>query len=1094
MKKRQTNIKYLLFFCFFVVAGFSVKARSIDSLIYIALDKHKTILDSSNVALLEHTKKDSLKKYLLKRILLANRYFSSNKEKAQNIYNSIYLNNPNVLPDSCEVLLLFQIVKLNFLLDKPSKNKIYIQQLSNKIKKIKNLHLIEEYYYYLSKYSLLKGDYVDAFFSIQKVESLTKDSFNISRINLIKGDIYFVMGNIELAKTSFIAGLNYFKKNNYITEEINCLHRIAQIYRTEEDYLSALLVDKKALSLSTEKKLSQMISFSNIMIASDFVSLEHLDSAEQKLLVANKYPKNENIDLLYWVVELQYQKNVRNGKPNFAIQKIVEKINIITNIELKLVAYKEIVDFYSERKKWEEAFYYNKKLYELEDILKRENLKNALKKYSLDKRRKENKIEKLNIANKKIKTIAKQKQFYIYLILFFLFISFGLSFLIFTLYRKMKEKSLLLALQNKNILNAETNLQITKGKLNKVAIRFQNIVENLPILVYARNSSGKIIFWNKKALEITGYHENEISEPKDFFNLIFDDNEQRLKIQDAFQTGVFNWLETDILTKNKVSKRLAWISVSETSPIVGWAEWGIAIDISSRYQYQQYLIREKAVVQSIIDSFPYSIYYKDNNGNYVGYNKAFEQHNGLTTSVIGKTDFEIFGKEKAEERIKQDKLILNSGKPHYSENWEELGSKERLLIRKEKFPILSKTNEILGVVGIDMDITKKYQFEQELQRQKEKAEKADKLKSAFLANMSHEIRTPLNAIIGFADLLKNNKITKEQRQKYIDYIDNSSNNLLNLIDDIIDTAKIEAGQLKIRKGKVFLNRLLNEIVEAHHEIKNKKGKEHITLKLEKGVEDKNFAFITDSHRLRQILSNLIGNAIKFVDEGYIKVSYKLKSDEILFAVEDSGIGIPKDKQSIIFERFGQVESSYKKNFQGTGLGLAITKRLVELLGGKIWLESDENKGATFYFTLPNRTSPDKEKKLLKKSQNNINLAGKLILVIEDDVLNYTVLKSMLDVTGANHIWIKNGQKAYDYYKENSNKIDLILLDIQLPAMNGLEFTEKIRMFDKEVPIVALSAYVLNNEREEIMEKGANDFLPKPIKSSLLYKVISKCIK
>jgi len=214
---------------------------------------------------------------------------------------------------------------------------------------------------------------------------------------------------------------------------------------------------------------------------------------------------------------------------------------------------------------------------------------------------------------------------------------------------------------------------------------------------------------------------------------------------------------------------------------------------------------------------------------------------------------------------------------------------------------------------------------------------------------------------------------------------------------------------------------------------------------------------------------------------------------ILFAIEDTGIGIPKESQKIIFERFGQVESSYKKNFQGTGLGLAITKRLVELLGGKIWLESDENKGATFYFTLPNKISPGREENLPEKTQNTLNLKGKFILVVEDDVLNYTVLKSMLDVTGAKHIWIKNGQKAYDYYQEKSNVIDLILLDIQLPEMNGMEFTEKVRIND-DIPIVALSAYVLKNEREEILEKGANDFLPKPIKSSLLYEVISKYLK
>jgi len=409
------------------------------------------------------------------------------------------------------------------------------------------------------------------------------------------------------------------------------------------------------------------------------------------------------------------------------------------------------------------------------------------------------------------------------------------------------------------------------------------------------------------------------------------------------------------------------------------------------------------------------------------------------------------------------------------------------------FPVTDIENNVKQVGGIIVNDTKRKLNELDLIKAKEKAEESDRLKSAFLANMSHEIRTPMNGILGFANLLKSNDLNPDKRKKYADIIDKSTNQLLAIINDILDISKIEAGQLKINNSNFNLNLTLNDIYELILMRKEQFNKNGVKLILTTSLNDNNSFIFNDEVRIRQIIINLLGNALKFTNEGEISFGYEIVNQQYLkFYVSDTGVGITPEFRKIIFDRFRQAESNSLENTAGgTGLGLAISKGIVELLGGKIWLDSEYTNGARFYFTIPLNIDTHKDNKIVEniKSRGK-ETKGTQILLVEDDSFNYLYIKELLEEYKFNFHWVNNGQKAIDFCKENPD-LSIILMDIQLPEMSGYDAIIKIREFNKKIPIIAQTAYAMDGDEQKYLKIGCNEYLSKPLQKDLLINTIKK---
>ena len=377
---------------------------------------------------------------------------------------------------------------------------------------------------------------------------------------------------------------------------------------------------------------------------------------------------------------------------------------------------------------------------------------------------------------------------------------------------------------------------------------------------------------------------------------------------------------------------------------------------------------------------------------------------------------------------------------------------------------------------------------------KEKAEENDKLKSAFLANMSHELRTPMNAIIGFSDFLTKPDITDLKRERFTKLIQKRSYDLLQIIEDILDISKIEVGQLKFCESEFSLSELLCEIYDFYiHKIKTDESKNSIELKLTLPDEFKQTIIRTDNQRLKQILNNLLDNAIKFTNAGTINFGVNLQIDAtVTFYVSDTGIGIPANKQEIIFDRFRQAEDALTaKQYGGTGLGLSIVKGIVNQFHGRIWLESIVDKGTTFFFTIPFIQKESIPEAIVEpKSNLKPFWKNKTVLIVEDDEANTEYLKEVLSDTGLRLLNVYNGKQTLQTIEDNSN-IDLILMDIQLPDTNGLNLTKIIRKSNPKIKIIAQTAYATSFDMQECIEAGCHDYISKPIKQSNLFSVIGR---
>jgi PAS domain S-box-containing protein len=410
--------------------------------------------------------------------------------------------------------------------------------------------------------------------------------------------------------------------------------------------------------------------------------------------------------------------------------------------------------------------------------------------------------------------------------------------------------------------------------------------------------------------------------------------------------------------------------------------------------------------------------------------------------------------------------------------------------------VKNDNGEVLGALTILRDISRLKQVHEDLIRSNVAAEASNRLKSSFLANISHEIRTPLNSVVGFSNLLLGNNIPDEVKEEYIEHINHNSEKLLQIIGDIIDLSRLESSQIEITYEEANLNTIVNEIIEETRQI-IRRNEKSIILNVKNHFEDNGSLIFTDRIWLKRILNHLMDNAVKFTLDGSIEFSYYRENENIVFKIRDTGIGINEENLGRIFEEFRQEIDGHHRPFEGLGIGLTLAKEAVERMGGQIFVQSEKGIGSEFSFSIPYRPAGSTKTKLKSLSDDSIlapiNWSSRKCLLVDDnkDVLIY--LSRILLDTGISILTARSGSEAIEIIKTTPD-IDVVLLDMQMPEMNGIEATKEIRKIRKNLPIIAQTAFIFEDDKDIILEAGCDACLIKPIRKDHLLTVLTNFVK
>ena len=646
------------------------------------------------------------------------------------------------------------------------------------------------------------------------------------------------------------------------------------------------------------------------------------------------------------------------------------------------------------------------------------------------------------------------------------------------------------------------------------AITLQSIGDG----VITTDEKGSIVLLNKSAEELTGwsYLEAQNKPLDEIFKIIDKKNNETIEnlfikvMKDKTTTGLKN---NSALIARDGSEKFISASIAplrdKENNIIGVVV--VFRDITRIKKMESELVAAHQRFLDIIEFLPDATFVIDHNEKVIAWNRAMEKITGVNKSeIIGTGNYAcsvpFYGTRRPllidliltsdEEIEKQYKVVVHEGNSIVTEAFApSLFGGNGAYLYARAAPLIDKEGNLVGAIESITDITKHKQFQMDLQSAKESAVEANRAKSEFVANMSHEIRTPLNGIIGMTDLTLLTELTDEQREN-LDIAKTCAESLHNIINDILDFSKIEAGKMIIEKMEFNIRSITENIVKAHLAYIGKKVV-NLTYHIDQDIPN---ILVGDPGRLQQVINNLVGNAVKFTEKGeiVIRIEKNLMLDnqiQLKFSVADSGIGIAEEEMDMLFKSFSQVDGSITRKYGGTGLGLAISKRLVEMMGGVIWVESQKGKGSTFYFSSPFGFINDAAYRLWDKPQAEVSKPNIIlnVLIVEDDNNNQKVTSKLLEKRGHKYEIANNGKEALEVLENRD--FDLILMDIQMAELDGIETTKIIRDKEKDnkrrIPIIALTAHALYGDRERFLSAGMDDYVSKPIKMQEFFDAIDR---
>lgn len=640
-------------------------------------------------------------------------------------------------------------------------------------------------------------------------------------------------------------------------------------------------------------------------------------------------------------------------------------------------------------------------------------------------------------------------------------------------------------------LSKRIALMVAEGEHGRRELATQKFALDQHAIVSITDTAGTILYANDRFCDISGYARAELvgsnhriinsgTHPTSFFRELW----QTISLGQVWHGEICNRARNG---------SLYWVNATIVPLLnaAGEPERHIAIrtDITDRKRIEAQMSEQLHLVEALIEAIPLPVYLKDDAGRYIRLNRAFELFFHIDReALLGRTLSDLLPPEEVALHREKDAELFSS---KVMQSYEATVHSRDGVIHDtvyRKAALTRSDGSVYGLLGVIVDITERKRAEVEMLRAKEAAEAASRAKSDFLANMSHEIRTPMNGVIGMTELALETALTADQRE-YLTIAKSSAESLLTIINDILDFSKIEAGKLSVEEISFDLYRLIAELLKPLALRAHEKG-----IELLSEIEHDVPRYVRgDPSRIRQVLVNLLGNAIKFTHQGEIVLHTELMQLQdshaiIHFSVRDTGIGIAPDKQELIFDAFSQEDTSTTRKYGGTGLGLSICRRLVELMGGRMWLNSDAGKGSTFHFSIQLQLSEQETPAI----GSEIDLRGRRILVVDDNATNRRILRSMLSLLHTTSVDVDSAAAALTLLQDGNADFDCILLDAQMPEMDGYELALRLRTNHKDLPpMLMLSSGALRGDAQRCQEAGIAGFFSKPISLDELHAALGR---
>mgnify|MGYP006273958777 CR=1 FL=1 len=962
---------------------------------------------------------------------------------------------------------------------------------------IESLHTIGDAYWYLNNVpNALEYD-----LKVLHLQEKINDSSGIAKTLNNLGVIYSHQEKYEKALELLERSLNIRKQLGETVELSANYINIGQIYYKLNEYDLAMRYFQRSVKIRENQPKKELLITGYNNIAAVHMHQKQYSNAVQylnkALFIADSVGIKNQVPTIMmnlgdiFETKKDYENAIEWYRQAFDLANQLKDYNSLLNLS------KQLAETYAKNSELDKAFKYSKIALEAKDSINARNTDSKIEQLQYQYNARQTQLENKALKQEnELNTLRLNKEKNrINLLVMLSILALIIITLLINLYlqrirhnKQLKKEVDFRTRSLRREINERKRLQSQTVEMDS---RFASIFHNSPLGMVALKSDGTIQMANQTFQHFAKSDEKEL-QGADLSKVIIESDfiqklRKSLEGQDERYEGKLTFKKNEKTIYSRSFFNHYAINESEIQGVFVTIE-----DISISVRAEERLRHSEQKFRDLADLLPEMLVETDLNANIIYANQQALKRFEFNESHIrkGLSAFDLFEPEDKALIKKRFEDFTKLNKDHVTREYNVTTRTGKKLSVMVSINVVYQDGKPERLRGILIDVSNRKQHEKELVKAKEAAEKADRLKSKFLQNLSHEIRTPMNGILGFSELIKHEEMSEEERMSYIDFIINSANQLLSIIDDVVNISRIESGDIKIREQEVSLEDFFNDLMVFFHGYLMNRN-DQVSLRLQNKIENYNNNLIFPKKEVQHVLSNLIYNAIKFTKQGYIEIGVEKLGEKLEFYVKDTGIGIESTELDRIFDRFYQSHTEGKQSYGGTGLGLTIAKALVELIGGKIEVKSRPGIGSTFFFTIPFKpVKKPKEQSFSIPEKKTIypDWSGKTLLVVEDDTNNYLFLEQLLIKTKASIEHVVNGKEAVEFVK-NNEQIDAVLMDIQMPVMDGYDATRAIREFNKTIPILAQTANAMVEDKSKSLEAGCNDYVAKPVNKKVLLNKI-----